>query len=322
MAPTVVYHYTDARGFAGIVETAKLRATDFRYLNDSQELIYTWDELQRKLGQRVEESDQFSEDYKAALEAFERAKAQDLASAEYSIFISCFSALKDSLNQWTLYADKGSGMALGFDRESIKVIQVPYYQQSATGELSLIRAVNTGQPVTWLSVLQKVRYGDAAREALIRNAMGLIQQVCKPDAITGAEPHKVANLISQITALLLWLPLVKDRAYEYECEWRLTIQEHYGMSPPQTRALSQLGFKEYEAFGQGGLGTLNVEFRQGGSAIFKPYTSLPFDKSALVEVVLGPNLQLPSIESTVRRLLNRYGFRDTEISRSELSYRG
>ena len=102
----------------------------------------------------------------------------------------------------------------------------------------------------------------------------------------------------------------------------LTIPEHFGTAPPQIRALSKLGATYLEGYGQGGFGTLDVEFRQGGSAIFRPYTSLRFDKSALVEVVLGPNLQLRSIESTVRRLLNRYGFRHTKISRSTSSYRG
>jgi len=37
-----VYHYTDTQAFKGVIENAALWATDFRYLNDSGELIYTW----------------------------------------------------------------------------------------------------------------------------------------------------------------------------------------------------------------------------------------------------------------------------------------
>ncbi len=179
-----------------------------------------------------------------------------------------------------------------------------------------------GQPVTWLSLLHKVGYGDAARETTIKQAMSLIENVCKLPGTNNNHAVMVANLISQMSALLPQLPLVKDRAFEYESEWRLTIPEHFGYSPPQIRALTQLGGTSLAGLRERGFGTLNVEFRPGGSAIFKPYTSLPFDKSALVEVVLGPNLQLPSIESTVRRLLDRYGFRHTKICRSALSYRG
>ena len=198
---------------------------------------------------------------------------------------------------------------------------MPYNTQLPTAELKPIVAVNIGQPITWLSFLRKVEYGDAARDAAMEGAMSMIEQIYKFDE-TSTEPTKIANLISQTTALLPHLPLVKDRSFEYEREWRLTIPEHFGTAPPQIRALSKLGATYLEGYGQGGFGTLDVEFRQGGSAIFRPYTSLPFDKSALVEVVLGPNLQLRSIESTVRRLLNRYGFRHTKISRSTSSYRG
>jgi hypothetical protein len=35
--------------------------------------------------------------------------------------------------------------------------------------------------------------------------------------------------------------MVKDRSFEYEQDWRLTIQEHFGTAPPQIRALTRLG---------------------------------------------------------------------------------
>ena len=41
--PDVVYHYTDIVGLQGLLETNKIRATDYRYLNDSSELQYTFD---------------------------------------------------------------------------------------------------------------------------------------------------------------------------------------------------------------------------------------------------------------------------------------
>jgi hypothetical protein len=38
----IIYRYTDTQGFKVVVEKAAVWATDFRYLNDSRELIYTW----------------------------------------------------------------------------------------------------------------------------------------------------------------------------------------------------------------------------------------------------------------------------------------
>lgn len=36
----IVYHYTDTQAFKGVVEKAALWGTDFRYLNDSLELVH------------------------------------------------------------------------------------------------------------------------------------------------------------------------------------------------------------------------------------------------------------------------------------------
>jgi hypothetical protein len=58
------------------------------------------------------------------------------------------------------------------------------------------------------------------------------------------------------------------------------------------------------------------------SAGFKPYTAIPLKKSALVRVVIGPNVESADLAvSTERRLLDRYGFRHTEVALSEHSYR-
>jgi hypothetical protein len=53
--PEVVYHYADASGFMGILKTNSLWATDFRYLNDTQELNYAWDEFIATLAKRKDE---------------------------------------------------------------------------------------------------------------------------------------------------------------------------------------------------------------------------------------------------------------------------
>ncbi len=39
-APDLIYHYTDAAGFVGIVERNELWSTDAGFLNDSTELVY------------------------------------------------------------------------------------------------------------------------------------------------------------------------------------------------------------------------------------------------------------------------------------------
>jgi hypothetical protein len=67
---------------------------------------------------------------------------------------------------------------------------------------------NTGQPITGPSFLQKVEYGDAAREAAIKRVMSMIEGMYehKFDGTDQTEPQTIANLISKITALLPHLP--------------------------------------------------------------------------------------------------------------------
>jgi hypothetical protein len=43
---------------------------------------------------------------------------------------------------------------------------------------------------------------------------------------------------------------------------------------------------------------------------------MPFDRDALVKVIIGPVVKHHLAEATVRRLLDRYGFRHTEIETS------
>jgi hypothetical protein len=77
--------------------------------------------------------------------------------------------------------------------------------------------------------------------------------------------------------------LVKYEGFEDEQEWRLTIPEHYpSSSPSQLAALAKAEGYEFFAKGQA-LMTVDVQFRQGGPAVFKPYTTLSFEKSALFE---------------------------------------
>ena len=39
--PAIAYHYTDAAGLVGMLSTHKVRATEFRFLNDRSEVRHT-----------------------------------------------------------------------------------------------------------------------------------------------------------------------------------------------------------------------------------------------------------------------------------------
>ncbi len=66
----ILYHYTDAGGFAEIVRNRKLWATDIRFLNDPLELRYGWEALLKALETAKTDKPEYSEAYDAACRRF------------------------------------------------------------------------------------------------------------------------------------------------------------------------------------------------------------------------------------------------------------
>jgi hypothetical protein len=324
---TIVYHYTDTQAFAGIVQNAALWATDFRYLNDSLELVYTWQAFVERLEQLAARPGENSQAYKAALEALRLHKAIDLMGFDDAMFVACFSELEDVLSQWSRYGANGRGLALGFDSERISALKVPQYRHTPDGEVIPMTAILSGGPssgseveFTWNAFLLKVSYGDTERDRVVDGLIDTVERVCAdtPDSFS----HMVGNCISQTHALVHRLPLVKNAAFDDERERRVTITEYFGgRSAAQRRALSSLG-EPFSFYAQGALETVDVQFRPADSTMFKPYVCLPFDRAALVKVVTGPAIRHHLVEPTVRRLLDRNRFRHTAIEASTLPYQG
>lgn len=322
--PDVLYHYTDAGGFSAIVKQGILRATDIRFLNDPLELKYAWAELLVALEAAKSEKPQYSEAYDAVLQAISMTNAVDPDSIEDRIFSTSFSEDGDELNQWHRYADEARGMALGFDFESIQMRKVPIFYHTSEGQLVPVLATISGTddkvPMTWPAILQPVRYGDAARKKAIDEVLWQVEKICDENSV-GTTAQKVVNSLFRLPLYMSMLALVKKKTYRSELEWRITIAEHFGNSSiAMKKAFAEV--PEYSHYAQGPLQTVDVQFRPGGRAGFKPYTDIAFEKSALVKVVVGPNLEsLDLAVSTARRLLDRYGFRHTEVIPSEHAYR-
>jgi hypothetical protein len=174
----------------------------------------------------------------------------------------------------------------------------------------------SGQQVelTWGAFLQRVGYGESARDLLVGELIDTVQRIGEN---SGTFDNNVGNCIFQTHGLVHRLPLLKQSGYQDELEHRITITEHHGgRSLNQLRALHSLG-EPYSFFAQGPLITVDVQFRPDDSKVFIPYVRLPFVREALVRVVIGPVVKHHLAETTVRRLLDRYGFRDTEIETSK-----
>ncbi len=214
----IVYHYTDSQAFKDVAEKAALWATDFRYLNDSRELVYTWIAFVEKLQQLAAQPSEYSEAYGAQLEALRLMNATDLMHFDDAMFVACFTELPDAVSQGTRYGANGHGLALGFDSDKIGALNVPQYHHGPNGQLIPMTAILSGGPSSgqevefkWSAFLQKVVYGDAARDRFVDGLIDTVQRCCEKNDV-GTFNGKVANSILQTHALVHRLPLVKHSA--------------------------------------------------------------------------------------------------------------
>lgn len=322
--PDVLYHYTDAAGFAGIVQNRKLWATDIRFLNDPLELRYAYEALLTALEAAKTDKPEYSEAYDAALQAISMTNALDPETIEDRLFSTSFSADGDDFGQWRAYADDARGMALGFNKESIRSLEVPYFHHAEHGELvqmtAIVSETNKRVPFVWGSFTQPVSYGEEGRQRAIETVLYQIERLCEKNG-EGRLPNRLYSIINRVPVFLSMLALVKKTTYQSEREWRFTIPEHLGPSSlSMKKALGKI--EEFKWAAQGALETVDVKFRPGGRARLKPYTEIPFNTEALVRVVIGPNVESRGLTlSTVRQMLDRYGFRDAEVVPSEHAYR-
>lgn len=311
-----LYQYTDAQALAGIVESCAIRATDFRYLNDSLELSYVWDAFVARLQTLAGAPDDgHGHSYNTMVDAIRRLHAEDIKNYDQSVFVACFTELKDAVSQWSRYGANGHGVALGFDSEKIHVLHAGYNYQSEAGQVTPVLDQNQ-RPVTWPCILQPVEYGDSARDTLVSNLVEIVRSI----GTTGDPATDAHNYISQLGGILPHVPMVKHGAFQDEREHRITASEHFGgMTLLQRQAMAGLG-APFTSFAQTPKMTLGVKFRPSGHTLFTPYVELPLPRDALVTVVLGPSVTDPLAPVTVSRMLERHGYLDTTVEKSELPY--
>ena len=96
-----LFHYTDAGGLIGMVESKKLWLTSIHYLNDSEEYYYSFNLVKKIL----------AEDYPGLIDNVE----DFFRDGTSTVFSFSLSEERDLLSQWRGYCPNG-GFAVSFDR--------------------------------------------------------------------------------------------------------------------------------------------------------------------------------------------------------------
>jgi hypothetical protein len=107
-----LYHYTTGENLTKIVQSGELWATQAACLNDTTELIYSAEELHKRVKARM--AVQHDPKIDPLLNRLNKILLEPNAETS-PIFVACFSEHKDDLSQWRAYSGGEGGYAIQFD---------------------------------------------------------------------------------------------------------------------------------------------------------------------------------------------------------------
>lgn len=257
MQENTVYHYTSLETLYHIINDAsnehlKLRATDIDFLNDYSEhsiaIRLLKDEL-IKYDNSLDKHD--SKEFQKKLNDkrmsfFRRGEFDEM----YPHIIS-FSECWDSLPMWNTYANASKGIALGFDKTSLS--QLAEYR------------------------FDKCIYDSVEYENYLKDNIKTLHSCTKVTSYSiGFKQDFNSEILKEH---FKYLPILKDKSYEYEQEHRLII-------PNKIAEIEHLKF-------------------QTSDMLLKPYKEVLIPFEYLTEIVLGPTLNLEKLKTSLGLFLSQ-----------------
>ena len=200
--PELLFHYTNSAGMRGILESSRLWATNYRFLNDASEVAYGMGLFESIVQARLSRS--FSEVVSEFLgRTLHTANAFD---GMFDCYIACFCERDDLLNQWRVYAGSGGGYALGLRAKEIG---------RRWGALS----------PTQNFLLRKVVYDTDLQKRLISEVLELAERILSEatQALSAADANTlIARSCHFVRSEVAdYLFSFKHPAFAVEEEWRL-----------------------------------------------------------------------------------------------------
>lgn len=210
--PGLLYHYTDSAGFHGIFRTRTVWATDFRFLNDTQEMLVG----ERVFRQEALATRDASPTKRQAfiLNAIVQAHDEEKLSRIAAPCVVSLSEEGNLLSQWRAYGAGGAGYSIGFSGFPLPEEAKP----EADAALWLI----------------KCQYDETVFRATVRSSF----QGLAAEYEAAADEHSVdENSDGRIGGLFIALGLryaaaltlrLKHSAFREEQEWRLILLPSVG----------------------------------------------------------------------------------------------
>lgn len=308
--PHLLYHYTNAAGLKGIVQSGALWASHFEYTNDAEEVNYGIKLARERLGTREQQENLFHtrqhfDDVLAgerndvpvrnALTVLATATLRKMEYENHSgkeFFFLCFSEHGDMLSQWRAYAGDGSGFAIGFDPGDVVCAQNK--KQLRDGDtLDCFKVIY--EPHEQTAIVDKIIDQVLDRFA---SRVAAIEAERRPEFLTASNTY----LMSSILRVAM---IFKHPGFHEEAEWRVI----------HTKMQTEDGFLNADGF--------PTKTRTSGTAI-TPYVEIPLHSSnecAIRKVIMGPKTAPGNQRIQPDIALKTLLAPSVEISRSSIPYR-
>ena len=280
--PQEVWHYTNADGLIGILESGKIWSTQVTCLNDTLELRYFSDCLHRAIkdwrAQQIDDQT-LAIALRVADEALDK---RDFTTTGH--FVACFSEVKDDLDQWRGYGGGECGYAIGFRSEGI------------------LEALKARPSALFLPM----NYDDKQHKSFVEDVLKLGGK-CFHDAVKrGDDIEMWANEFYEAcnTSLAVFACGIKHPAFSREREWRITAGYN------KQTDVDRLEFRQKRTLLARHL-PLDLRIAADGGKRLLPIT----------QIYVGPGPSQRVSRISAGDLLLKYKYEDINVEMSKVPYR-
>lgn len=129
-----LYHYTDYNGLIGILQSRQIWLTDYRYLNDSSEIEYSFKKISAALLKYLHILNHMDRHH---LGLFQFILQKETFHKSYDFFVFSTCKRKNYLPAWRWYANNGTGFSIAFNFKSNNVLPPIFHTPPAFGLIDL-----------------------------------------------------------------------------------------------------------------------------------------------------------------------------------------
>jgi hypothetical protein len=193
----LLYHYTDAKGLIGVIESRQLWASNVMHLNDASEFVQAVRIMRAEIAQRLRDDPSGLDPEWCGLLSEMESEDDESYYRTSRPFVASFSENEDQLSQWRAYCPNGNGFAIGFSYSDLA------YLMKITG-FRLVKCV----------------YGPDEQSILVRASMAYFDRMRQRSrSIKGFKA--LGLLLSSGAKAGAALAGIKNEGFVEEKEWRL-----------------------------------------------------------------------------------------------------